>query len=54
MTLVRQAVEAGFGELFSDSVAAETALDGTIYPAPLGTVTKERPDGTLKHRLIQD
>ena len=54
LALVRQAVEAGFGELFTDSVAAETALEGTIYPAPLGTVTKERADGTLKHRLIQD
>ena len=51
---MRQAVEDGYGELFSDSTAAETALGGTIYPAPLGTVSKQRPDGSWKHRLIQD
>ena len=52
--LVRKAVEDGYGEVFSDSIAAETALGGTIYPAPLGTVSKQRTDGTWKHRLIQD
>ena len=52
--LVRKAVEDGYGELFSDSVAAETALGGVIHPAPLGTVSKQRTDGSWKHRLIQD
>ena len=52
--LVRAAVEAGFGELFSTRAAAEEALGGPVYPAPLGTVTKPREDGSLKHRLIQD
>ena len=50
--LVRKAVEEGYGELFDDSVAAETALGGTIFPAPLGTVSKQRADGSWKHRLI--
>ena len=54
LALVRQAVEAGFGELFADSSAAEAALRGIIYPAPLGTVSKVKPDGSWKHRLIQD
>ena len=25
-----------------------------MHPAPLGNVVKAKPDGTLKHRLIQD
>ena len=54
VALVRAAVEAGFGELFVDRASASRALGGTVFPAPLGTVTKSRADGTLKHRLIQD
>ena len=52
--LVQKAVDDGFGELFVDRAAAEAALGGTVFPAPLGTVSKAKPDGSWKHRLIQD
>ena len=54
LTLVKKAVNAGHGELFSSRASAAEALGGCVYPAPLGTVTKEKADGTRKHRLIQD
>ena len=46
LTLVRQAVAQGFGEVFTDRQSAEQALGGTVYPAPLGTVSKPRGDGS--------
>ena len=52
--LVRQAVAQGFAEILADRSTAEAALGGQVYPAPLGTVSKTRDDGTWKHRLIQD
>ena len=54
LALVRRAVDAGFGELYADRATAEQTLGGQVYPAPMGTVTKTRADGSLKHRLIQD
>ena len=54
LSLVRRSVEDGFGELFADRAAAELALGGPVFPAPLGTVSKTKPDGSWKHRLIQD
>ena len=54
LTLVRQAVSAGFAEVFEDRAAAASALGGQVLPAPLGTVSKARADGSWKHRLIQD
>ena len=29
-------------------------LGGSVHPAPLGTISKAKPDGSLKHRVIQD
>ena len=40
--------------LYADQQAAEAALGGQCFPAPLGDVVKSNPDGTQKHRLIQD
>ena len=54
MALVRKALNDGFGELFETGAAAEHSLGGRVFPAPLGTVTKTKADGSLKHRLIQD
>ena len=47
-------MNAGFGRLFANRKAAEQALGGECFPAPLGDVVKRGPDGTDKHRLIQD
>ena len=54
LSLVRQAVAAGFAEVFVDRSAAASALGGQVLPAPLGTVSKEKADGSWKSRLIQD
>ena len=47
-------VDAGFALLFTDAAAAERYLGGRVHPAPLGNVSKVKPDGTRKHRVIQD
>ena len=47
-------VEAGFGRLYESREAAEEALGGRCFPAPLGDIVKLGPDGAAKHRLIQD
>jgi hypothetical protein len=47
-------VEEGFGVIYADQEAAEQALGGKCFPAPLGDVVKSNPDGPPKHRLIQD
>jgi hypothetical protein len=44
----------GFGVLFSSREAAEAHLGDKVHPAPLGNISKEKPDGKTKHRLIQD
>ena len=54
LALVRRSVNDGFGEIFASRATAEEVLGAPVLPAPLGTVTKARQDGTLKHRLIQD
>ena len=54
LSLVRESVAAGFAEVFRDRAAAADALGGPVLPAPLGTVSKTRDDGSWKHRLIQD
>ena len=43
--IAQSCVEAGFGELFRDQAAAEHALGGSMFPAPLVNVTKVKPDG---------
>ena len=52
--LVADAVDAGFGELFADRAAATAACGATVFPAPMGDLAKEKEDGSIKHRLIQD
>jgi hypothetical protein len=52
--LLEQQLDAGFGLLFTDKAAAEAYLGVQTHPAPLGNIAKLKPDGTWKHRLIQD
>ena len=40
--------------MFRDQAHAEEVMGCSVFPAPLGNVTKLKSDGTLKHRLIQD
>ena len=54
LALIQEQVEAGFARIFADQESAEECLGNAVHPAPLGNVTKLRPDGSLKHRLIQD
>ena len=54
VALLAAQLDAGFGLLFHDRAAAETHLGGRVRPAPLGNIAKARPDGSFKHRLIQD
>ena len=51
--LVEEHLNNNFGLLFETRVAAEDYLKKKTFPAPLGNVTKGRPEGGLKHRLIQ-
>ena len=44
----------GFGLLFATRTDIENFLQSKVAPAPLGCITKAKPDGTLKHRVIQD
>ena len=46
-------MEEGYGRLYASRADAEAEL-GPCFPAPLGNITKEGPDGVAKHRLIQD
>ena len=52
--LIRQYVDAGFGELYLDVPSVAAALGCRPHPAPLGTIAKRKPDGSMKYRLIQD
>jgi hypothetical protein len=47
-------LNAGFGLLFLDRAAAEEHLNAKVHPAPMGNIAKLKPDGSWKHRLIQD
>ena len=47
-------VDQGFARLCRDRQHAEELLGSQVVVSPLGDVVKQRPDGTLKHRLIQD
>jgi len=52
--IVQKHVDQGFGELFSDQASAERALGSPVTPAPLGCISKQREDGSYKHRVIMD
>jgi len=54
LDLLDSHVNAGFGLLFADRGAAEKYLQPPVAPAPLGTVSKLREEGTTKHRVILD
>jgi hypothetical protein len=54
IALLNEQLNKGFGVLFSSRAAAEAHLGGIVHPAPLGNISKEKPDGSMKHRLIQD
>ena len=43
-----------FGLLFTNRMEVERFLRARSFPAPLGNITKTKPDGSVKHRLIQD
>ena len=52
--LLREQVDSGFAMLFESRSAAEAYLGAKAHPAPLGCVSKQKEDGSWKHRLIQD
>ncbi|CAK0873315.1 unnamed protein product [Prorocentrum cordatum] len=52
--LIREYLEAGYGEIFSSQQAAESALGHVCYPAPLGNVRRPKKSGGWKNRIIQD
>ena len=54
VALLEDQLNKGFALLFKDKSAAEVYLGDTTRPAPLGNISKAKPDGTVKHRLIQD
>jgi hypothetical protein len=51
--LLESQVHSGFALLFRDRAHAEEVLGGRTHPAPLGCVSKQKDDGSWKHRLIQ-
>ena len=51
---LRGLVDSGFARLCTDSAEAERWLGQAPVVSPLGNVTKPKPDGTVKNRLIQD
>ena len=52
--LVEGYVEKGFGKLYASVKDASAAIGKEIHPAPMGTISKTKADGTWKHRVIQD
>jgi len=52
--LLDEHIRLGFVEVFDSIEAAEKALGAPLVPSRLGMVTKARPDGSLKYRLIWD
>ena len=52
--LLSELVSSGHALVFHSAAHAEAWLGKTPVPSPLADVMKPRPDGTIKHRLIQD
>jgi len=52
--VIESHVQRGFGLLFENRASAEKYLETAIMPAPLGCVTKVKPNGERKHRVILD
>ena len=51
---ISEHVAEGFGLLFRTRADLEKHLGSRVAPAPLGCVTTLKPDGAVKHRVIQD
>ena len=54
MQELTELVNAGFARICADMDDAEAWLGKRPLISPLGNVTKPKPDGTIKNRLIQD
>ena len=52
--LLEELIDLGFLELYEDQQEAEEFMGKGLVPSPLGDVTKVKPDGSVKHRLITD
>lgn len=52
--LIEGYVDSGFGELFVDLKDAKKHFGVSPRPSPLGTISKQKADGSFSHRLIQD
>ena len=53
-SLLEDLVEAGHALVFESAEAAAKWLGTRPVPSPLGDVVRLKPDGSVKHRLIQD
>ena len=52
--VIEEHMNRGFGLLFADRASAERFLESEFATAPLGTVSKLKPDGSWKRRVILD
>ena len=52
--LVEGYVQKGFGKLYATADEASAKYGQDVHPAPMGTVSKLKADGSYKHRVIQD
>ena len=52
--LLKDLLDQGFAFLFESLEDAEAWLCSPVVVSPLGDVTKLKPDGRVKHRLIMD
>ena len=52
--LMKGYVQSGFGRLFRCADDASKFVGREVHPAPMGTVSKLKDDGSWKHRPIQD
>ena len=51
--ILRDYFKSGYAHRYT-SVEAATAIHGELVLSPLGTLSKPKPDGTIKDRIIQD
>ena len=52
--LLQDLVDAGHALIFTSIDSATSFLGSRPVPSPLGDVVRIKPDGQIKHRLIQD
>ena len=53
-TVVQTHVDSGFALIFRTRADAEVYLDSRVVSAPLGTISKIKDGGAMKHRVIMD